>query len=798
MTKFSDASRIPGGDLLNRRAPSLRLKVMVMLLLLSLAPLSLMTFLNYRTTSRSLKQAASQSLASAASETALNLDAFVSAKLTSIGIEAKLPMLTNFLLSPKAESARETLESLRSMNRQDPIFIVSTALLDIHGKNILDTNPRITSDDESKTSFFRNTMETGLPSFSPVIFSPKTGNPFIALSAPVMDRGRIVGVLRTLYSARVLQQIIVGTTGLAGPQSFAVLLDDNNLILAYGQSRQKADQFLFHFAAPLPEYQRQELSQIQRIPRDPGNPVAFDDPTIKEAAFGSEFTEGDLASVTAPMRNLPWRVSFLIPTSSFMLPVRMQARQALLLLAGIASAVALVAFWNSRVLFDPLRHLTHMASRVATGDLDAKVPVESSDEIGLLASTFNAMTRQLKEREQERDLLLSREQAARAEAEQANKLKDDFLATLSHELRTPLTAILGWINLLKRNPSEAELHEGLAVVERNAWAESQLVDDLLDISRITQGKITLNRDALDFDSVIAEAIDAVSPAAQARQIELQTRLPAENICVTGDWNRLRQVVLNLLNNAIKFTQDGGRVILELKEMENRVILKVIDNGIGIKPEHLGNIFTRFMQVDSSSTRRFGGMGLGLAIARHLVELHGGTIRAESEGEGKGTTFTVELPAMKSCEEIPERLLYETPSLPAHARPPDSLEKVRVLVVDDDNDTLKMLRQIFADAGAEVFTATNSPEAVDQFRQNKPDLLLSDIGLPGEDGYRLLERIRKEPGKGATIPAIALTAFATTEDTRRAREAGFQIHFAKPIQPEKLVALVASMTHREEG
>ncbi|HWL51044.1 MAG TPA: ATP-binding protein [Chthoniobacteraceae bacterium] len=788
----------------DRLLGSLRLKVISIFLALALIPFGLMTFLNYRTTSSSLKEAIRHSLQASGSETALTLDAFISAKLTAIDTESKLPILSHYLQTDGAESATQVLNSLRSLNGQDPIFIFSSALLDAMGRNVADTWGQNVGRDESKLPHFVHAMESGLPYVSPVIFGRT--HPMIAFSAPVRtDDGKIVGVLRTFYDAHVLQQLVVGTTGLAGHRSFAILLDENQLILAYGgHTQQEAVRTLFHLAAPLPVAKQEALIRERRLPPAPEQLVG--DPFVDKAVRGGKFGKGDVASASVTLRHQPWRVVFVTPASAFLQPLRMQALRTMVFLLVTTGVVVFIALWNARILFHPLRQLNEMANRVASGHLDAKVPVLSRDEIGQLAQTFNWMTEQLRERQQERDLLLSREKAARAEAEEANRLKDDFLATLSHELRTPLTAILGWVNLLKNEPGPEELREGLAIVERNAWAETQLVDDLLDVSRITRGKITLNRDALDLGMIIDEAVEAITPSLHEKEVTLSLDLPGESVCTVGDWHRLRQIILNLLGNAVKFTTAReGRILLKLREKEGRAVITVADNGIGISREHLPNIFTRFMQVDSSSTRRYGGMGLGLPIAKHLVELHGGTLEVESEGEGKGATFTVKLPLIPletlSSGGAATPGIPPAPPLPSTAAPSRKggalLDGLRILIVEDDNDTLEMLRRILSEAGAEVITAQSVEAGLEQFKAHHPDVLLSDIGLPQEDGCTLLKKIRREPGAGATIPAAALTAFVAPEDYERTTAAGFTLHLPKPIEPTRLAAAVAELARRGE-
>ncbi|HJR07663.1 MAG TPA: ATP-binding protein [Pyrinomonadaceae bacterium] len=400
--------------------------------------------------------------------------------------------------------------------------------------------------------------------------------------------------------------------------------------------------------------------------------------------------------------------------------------------------------------------------------------------------------------EEERELLLTA-------AEAANRTKDEFLATMSHELRTPMTAILGWAQLLRSQTlGEEDFARALEIVERNAQAQKKLIDDLLDISRIITGKLRLDLQPVDLASVVAAAIDALRPTAEAKAIRLQPLLDPQASPVSGDTDRLQQVVWNLLSNAIKFTPRGGRVQVRLERINSHVEIVVSDSGRGISPEFLPHVFDRFRQADGTSTRRHGGLGLGLSIVRQLVELHGGTVGVESEGEGQGATFIVQLPLMVT------RKPSDAAATPTRTRRhptaggdelsfdcPPSLEGLRVLVVDDEPDTRRLLRTVLERCGSEVTTAGSAAEAVVAFNASKPDVLISDIGMPEEDGYELIAKLRASEAAGSNgrIPAIALTAYARVEDRVRALNAGFQVHVPKPIEPVELLAVVASLTGR---
>jgi PAS domain S-box-containing protein len=393
----------------------------------------------------------------------------------------------------------------------------------------------------------------------------------------------------------------------------------------------------------------------------------------------------------------------------------------------------------------------------------------------------------------ERERLLDAERVARSEAERANRVKDDFMAMVSHELRTPLNAIVGWAQLLlAAPPDEASTRRGLEVIGRNARIQAQLISDLLDVSRIVSGKLLLDTQNVNLTSVIESAIETVDPSADAKRITIVRRLdhdPATALTM-GDPARLQQVIWNLLSNAIKFTPEGGRVEVELKRVESKVEISVSDTGAGIEPQLLDKIFDRFyQQQDGPTTRRHGGLGLGLSIVRHLVELHGGSVRAWSDGEGKGATFTVVLPHF---EPRPTEGLDARGGAAASVAMEDHrLRNVRVLVVEDEADTRDLLRRVLETHGAEVATVASAAAAREAVAARVPDILVSDIGLPDVDGYQLIRELRANPSTNA-MPAIALTAFARSEERTRALRAGYQVHIAKPVEPAELIATVASL------
>jgi hypothetical protein len=381
-------------------------------------------------------------------------------------------------------------------------------------------------------------------------------------------------------------------------------------------------------------------------------------------------------------------------------------------------------------------------------------------------------------------------------------MKDEFVATLSHELRTPLNAILGWSQILTRSAprDDGDVAEGLAAIERNARAQSQIIEDLLDMSRIISGQMRLDVQPVDLSAVVRAAVDTVRPSADAKGIRLNVVIDPQAAPVSGDAARLQQVFWNLLTNAVKFTPREGRVQVQLLRVDSHLEVSVIDTGDGIGPEFLPYVFERFRQSDGSTTRRHGGLGLGLAIVKQLVELHGGSVRAISDGRGRGSTFNVSLPLMAvkpegNGEAVAHRHTSRHPAA-ADDRACKAIRGVRVLVVDDEPDARAMVRRLLEDCRARVITASSAGEALERLKSERPDVIISDIGMPDEDGYSLIRKVRSLPAEqGGHVPAVALTAYARSEDRVRAITAGFQHHVAKPVEPAELIAIVASLSRR---
>jgi PAS domain S-box-containing protein len=424
-------------------------------------------------------------------------------------------------------------------------------------------------------------------------------------------------------------------------------------------------------------------------------------------------------------------------------------------------------------------------------------PVRNADGRIVGASKVARDITDRKRLEEERDQLYVAERAARHEAEQASRLKDEFLAVVSHELRNPLNAITGWASLIYTGRIAGDqMMRATQTILRNAQSLNRMIGDLLDVSRIVSGRMRLELRPVELATVIDSAIEVIRPAAEAKGVRLEASLERPATEVAGDPDRLQQVMTNLLSNALKFTPNGGRIQVELHRVESHAEIVVKDTGIGIELDLLPYIFERFRQGDTSTARKHGGLGLGLAIARHIVELHGGIISARSDGIGMGAEFTIQLPLPQPAEESALRDREAMRTVEAGATPLPSLKGLRVMVVDDEADAREVVTAVLIQAGAEVAPVGSSSEAMDLIARWRPEVMVSDIGMPGEDGYALIRKVRAlGPGSGGDIPAVALTAFARTHDRLKILSSGYQMHVPKPVEPMELATVVASLTKR---
>jgi signal transduction histidine kinase len=452
---------------------------------------------------------------------------------------------------------------------------------------------------------------------------------------------------------------------------------------------------------------------------------------------------------------------------------------AALVVLGIA-----LSFMVSHAIAKPITRLAASARAMQEGRFDQPASGGGPTEVRQLAHAFSSMSRSIGE-------LVQREHTARLEAEAASRLKDEFLATLSHELRTPLTAILGWASIVTRgHANDTRAAHAMRAIERSARTQARLVEELLDVSRLVSGQMRLTLSDVSLNAVVDDALEGVRPAAEAKKLELVKHSEAPVRTVRADAGRLQQIVWNLLSNAVRFTPPGGRIDVSVCEVGGQAEIRVTDTGIGIHADFVPHVFERFRQADSSTTRSHGGLGLGLAIVRHLVELHGGTVGAESAGEGRGATFVVHLPIRA---DVPA--LVQSADSTSRRDPPTTLHGTRVLVVDDDPDAREILRAMLEDAGATVATTASAGETRAIMGQLRPDLLIADIGMPNEDGYSLMRSVRAlESEITGHLPAIALTAHARAEDIDRAFASGFQVHVAKPVEAAQLLSTIAALVH----
>ena len=497
-----------------------------------------------------------------------------------------------------------------------------------------------------------------------------------------------------------------------------------------------------------------------------------------------------------------WRDDFLWSGASFMV-------------AGTAGAAAAVIVargehWTAGLLFAPV-YLTYRTYQVFVGRLEDQKR-HTAETQRLHEATINALeaarraehalagekerlaktVTELTRLEQTRKDMLEREQAARASAEEASRLKDQFLAMVSHELRTPLNAIVGWSEMLRgRRLSAEDCAKAAESIYTNSRRQARMIDELLDVARITTGKLRLERTAVNLEQVVADALEVVQVAADGKGVQIDVTIDQPVGTLFGDPGRLQQVAWNLLSNAVKFTPPGGHVVLHLDRVESAAVMTVTDTGVGIAAEFLPFVFEPFLQADATTRRAFGGLGLGLSIVRHLVEAHGGTVTVDSRGEGRGTTFTVRLPII-SRSVSPWSRGANVDSRSELEHPDMSLKGMSVLVVDDDRENCEVVAANLASREAEVLTAGSAAQALDVLQHSHIDVLLADIAMPSEDGYSLMRKVRAMEAAASKVPAAAVTALARDEDRQQAFNAGFQLHLAKPIDGAALVAAVASL------
>ncbi|HEX6901099.1 MAG TPA: ATP-binding protein [Thermoanaerobaculia bacterium] len=796
-------------------------KLALLLGALAIVPLTILTLYNAAASRAELIDDTLEQNLQQARNTAQGIDDYLDGLRADVRVLALSPQTGRFLAgsaSPSLESdLRLAFDQMRETHGFDAVYLTDGA-----GRTRLATEDRFLGRSYRAVPFVRKAL-AGNAGVDEPRYDFQDRRIFIHASAPVLDpEGRILGAVVGRVPLEDLDRILQGDTGFAGRGEYGVLWDADGIRLSHPtqpelrlRSYERLDPEAAARLAAEGRFGPGTLARTGGGPHLPGiversKWLLFDpraDPHLRIRSGGRI-----LHASIAPLRNERWLYGLFSPEDAILASVQGQTVRNLLLAVVTAVLAVAAALLAAEWVTTPLRHFGRAAQALAAGDMSRRTGLRQGDEIGQLSAAFDAMAEALAAKEAElrdhaerleqrvaeqtgelRDLY-AREQELRQKAEEANRVKDDFLSTVSHELRTPLNAILGWTWLLSNGKLDGERQaRAVATIDRNARSQSQIIDDLLDVSRIVTGKLRLQVEPVDLIQIIEAALDSIRPAADAKEIVIERRLDHGAAQAKGDPHRLQQIVWNLLSNAVKFTPRGGRVEVSLTRWCSQNEIRVTDTGMGISPAFLAHVFDRFRQADSSSTRSHGGLGLGLAIVRHLVELHGGTVDARSDGDGRGATFLVRLPVPA----VSPTSVSEPPTARAAGAEGASqeLEGVNILLVDDEPDTREVMPAVLERFGAHVAVAASAAEAMTLLQRAGADVLVADIGMPEEDGYSLIGRVRALPGSVRDLPAIALTAYAGEADRRRAMEAGFHLHLAKPVEPAELVSAVAALTQK---
>lgn len=799
---------------------SIRTKLIVSFLVVALIPLLLLAFINKQTTEKALTDNAKQSLSAAAIETANRIDGFIDGNLNAVRVEAILPGLAAYLNLPSKQregSPEERLatETLIRLSRKDMLNILSYALLDLKGRNVLDTNTPDVGRDESGQDYFRKPLQTQLSFASNIKRSPTIPDLVtLFFSSPVRNaRGKILGILRVTYNATVVQQLVARQTERAGAKSFAILLDEHYIHLAHSTS----PKLLFKSIVPLSPNLVTQLQQEGRLLKSPTKELATNLSDLKQALDSKQSSLIARLPVTDNQANLiaiarlqykTWSVVFAQPLAVALAPVEKQIHDTLILFALIAGVVTIIAFTIGQLLTKPLIYLTQIVSQFTAGDLDIRVKIISKDEIGQLAGSFNNMAEQLKEsfatlEKQNEDL------------KRLDQLKNEFLANTSHELRTPLNGIIGIAESLIDGVT-GELpqttQKNIQLIISSGRRLANLVNDILDFSKLRHKNLELQLKPVDIHAITNLVLTLSQPLAKNKNLQLINAIPEDLPPAEADENRLQQILYNLVGNAIKFTA-AGRVEVsaelvrshrssvmgseQLLMNNDQLAITISDTGIGIGEDKFERIFESFEQVEGSTAREYGGTGLGLAVTKQLVELHGGKVSVKSQLE-KGSQFTFTLPV--SLGKIENKLPVDAikplviTALAEVSIATNSLQlttknkqHIKILIVDDDPINLQVLINNLSLQNYAVTQASNGEEALAIIEQGlKPDIILLDVMMPKMTGYQVTQKLR-ESFTSTELPIILLTARTQVQDIVTGLNLGANDYLCKPVAKDELLA-----------
>lgn len=799
---------------------SIRTKLIVSFLVVALIPLLLLAFINKQTTEKALTDNAKQSLSAAAIETANRIDGFIDGNLNAVRVEAILPGLAAYLNLPSKQregSPEERLatETLIRLSRKDMLNILSYALLDLKGRNVLDTNTPDVGRDESGQDYFRKPLQTQLSFASNIKRSPTIPDLVtLFFSSPVRNaRGKILGILRVTYNATVVQQLVARQTERAGAKSFAILLDEHYIHLAHSTS----PKLLFKSIVPLSPNLVTQLQREGRLLKSPTKELATNLSDLKQALDNKQSSLIARLPVTDNQANLiaiarlqykTWSVVFAQPLAVALAPVEKQIHDTLILFALIAGVVTIIAFTIGQLLTKPLIYLTQIVSQFTAGDLDIRVKIRSKDEIGQLAGSFNNMAEQLKEsfatlEKQNEDL------------KRLDQLKNEFLANTSHELRTPLNGIIGIAESLIDGVT-GELpqttQKNIQLIISSGRRLANLVNDILDFSKLRHKNLELQLKPVDLHAITNLVLTLSQPLAKNKSLQLINAIPEDLPPAEADENRLQQILYNLVGNAIKFTA-AGRVEVsaelvrshrssamgseQLLMNNDQLAITISDTGIGIGEDKFERIFESFEQVEGSTAREYGGTGLGLAVTKQLVELHGGKISVKSQLE-KGSQFTFTLPV--SLGKIENKLPVDAikplviTALAEISIATNSLQlttknkqHIKVLIVDDDPINLQVLINNLSLESYAVTQASNGEEALAIIEQGlKPDIIFLDVMMPKMTGYQVTQKLR-ESFTSTELPIILLTARTQVQDIVTGLNLGANDYLCKPVAKDELLA-----------